>query len=57
MNKQSRYSVGVDYNGSKEATERHHDNALREQLQKDVDDFLKNKKNKIQQIDYVGNVL
>ena len=55
--KQRRYGAGVDYTSSTEATERHHDSVLSEQLQKDVDAFLKNKKNKTEQIDYAGNVL
>ena len=57
MNKQQRYGAGVDYTSSNEVAERTHDSALSEQLQKDVDAFLKNKKNKITQIDYAGNVI
>jgi hypothetical protein len=57
MNKQSRYGADVDYTSSTEANERHHDKALSDELQRHVDKFLENKKNKIQQIDYAGNVL
>ena len=56
-NQPNRYGVGVDYTSSTESVNRTHDSILSEQLQKDVDAFLKNKKNKIQQIDYAGNVL